>query len=175
MIQPNRGAAIAALTLFLAASTAAQDAGRSFDCDGPYGKTFERAFPTTLPVTISGVLQAIEIRHGSYLPSAGAAIASADGKKGIMIDFEVNAYGARELIPSAYGTAGSPLPIPFPKVPRYDPVAFSLSLSPSGKAIVRVGQKTIGFQAKPMESAKIALYCDTGKFKFSELNVSTSP
>ena len=174
MTQASRWATLAALALTMSASAVAEDAERGFDCEGPSGRVTQNSLPATLPVTISGVLQALKIGRGSYIPWAGASIESADGKKGIALLLVHNGWSGGKLTPTVYGMADSSLPILFDKVPKAEPIPFSLSLSASGRAAASVAGKTVTFAAKPMDSAKVVLFCQTGHFKFSDVKFSTS-
>ena len=174
MTRAGSWAAITALTLLAPTSTVAEDTGHSFDCDAPASRIFQASQPVTLPAEISGVLMPIKIRRGSYIPQAGAVFESANGKNAVGLALLHDAHSSRDLDPMAFGIADSPLPFQFQKVSRFAPIPFSISLSPSGKTVVKVAQQTARFDAKPMDSVKVTLFCYTGHFRFSELTIPIS-
>jgi hypothetical protein len=174
MIRSSSWAAIAALSLITSTSGVAEDAGRGFDCDAPAGRAARVSQPVTLPAVISGVLLPVKIRRGSYVPQAGAGFESADGKNAVGFAALHGANSSRDLDLVAFGFADSSLARDFEKVSRFEPIPFSVSLSRGGQAVVKLGRQTARFDAKPMDSGKVTLFCRTGQFKFTELNIPIS-
>ncbi|UAK24423.1 hypothetical protein [Sphingomonas nostoxanthinifaciens] len=142
----------------------------SFDCDVPsdhYSSVSEEASGT---MAVSGTIEAVELRAGNNLPVAGARIASADGKTSFglqlvaasshakQFDIVLNTRRGDEAKRNTLGQVGTD-----------GPISFILSLSDTGKVSLLVGSRSFQADFTAFSSGKVAAFCSTGQFKFSNL------
>ena len=162
----------AASTLTAVPACAAQ---LEFDCDVPANHFSSVSQDVTDGGGVSGTIRVDEMRKGDNLPVVGAGIfgpeqnaiagfqlvAANDRAKVLDIIFNVSQDGTIKK-----GSVG--------KVDASSAIAFNISLSATGKAVLTVNGNQFQADASAISGGRAMAFCSTAQFKFTNLIFSAS-
>ncbi|WP_156839916.1 hypothetical protein [Novosphingobium aquimarinum] len=165
---------IALLTFSASASSVPSSSGMEFDCDVPADHYSSISQDLIGVPTIRGLVRAIELRPGNYLPLAGARIVSPDGKRSVTFQIIADSPRARQfdVILSTQNNETSNRKT-VAQVAAESDIQFSLSLADAGKATLVLDDMSFDTDFEPLPSARGKAFCSTAQFKFFDLAFSS--
>jgi hypothetical protein len=143
-----------------------------FDCDVPANHF--SALTDAGSLAVSATVTPKELRSGTYLPMAGARLASAGDRQGVSLQFIAASANSKQLdivLITHQGKARSSRS--FGQIGIAEPIAFSLVLSANGKLTLVVNGRSTIVDAPPISAGEASVYCSTGQFKFADIEFST--
>jgi len=152
---------------------AAQASTLDFDCDVPPNHFSSVSSEIIGSPTISGSVQAAELRSGKNLPVAGVRLTSADGtsrlgfqlvaasRRAKKFDIALNLIRNGKLQRQIVG-----------QVESRSVISFSFSLSPTGIVVLSIGENRYGADFQPILESRAMAFCSTGQFEFTNLAFS---
>lgn len=161
-----------AIAVIPAPAIALEPAALTFDCDVPidhYSSVSKDASGGSY--LISGTISLAQLRTGqSNLPTAGARIASPDDDRAAGVQFIVQDRKSKSFDVVLYTRIGTDnVRKQVGKIDSQNPVAFRLAVSSTGSVTLHFGGQAAVADLSPMPASKMAAFCSTGQFKFSDL------
>lgn len=164
-------AAVAAASL---APVAAQAAPMTFECDAPTGRYSSMIVPIGSTVGVVGTLTAAAFRPGNEQSLGGVVINSTDGLNMVGFHLVLPTADAKELnLVLVAKNAGKLDRRLIRTVPLGGSVPFSLVLPAGGRGRLVLGETPVGVAFANLTSGNAIVFCGSGQFRFTGLDVAT--
>jgi len=169
--------AISALVIAISTTAPAPAYGAQleFDCDVPADHFSSVSQGIANGGSVSGTIRVDEMRKGSNLPVAGAGIFGPDNK--YAAGFQIVASGTHSRILDIMFNVANDGDIKKEKVGEVDAsssIAFSISLSAVGTAVLTVNGRQFQADASAISAGRAMAFCSTAQFKFTNLTFSAN-
>ncbi|WP_344694271.1 hypothetical protein [Sphingomonas cynarae] len=141
-----------------------------FDCDVPKNHYSSVTQDINGPISVSGIIELVEMRSGDNLPLAGVRFVSADGLISTGFRLMASSEHAKQFDIKLNTKSGESFKeILLGQVDVKESVPFTFSLSQAGKVAINIGGITFGADFIPIVDGKEMAYCSTAQFKFTKL------
>lgn len=141
-----------------------------FDCDVPKNHYSSITQDINGPISVSGIIELVEMRSGDNLPLAGVRFVSANGLISTGFRLMASSERAKQLDVKINTKSGEAFKeVVLGQVDVKDVVPFTFSLSQAGRIALNIGGRTFGADFIPIVDGKEMAYCSTAQFKFTKL------
>lgn len=163
-----------AFTLLVIESSLVLAEPMNFDCDVPPDRYSSVSHEANAGSSISGNVQMVEMRSGTYLPVAGARWINAEGTSSVGFQLVAASNRASEFeIVLNVQEQGDTKRYLLAHVAVREVVPFKL-YSENGKIVVSVGSNSVATEIAAFPAGKAMAFCSTAQFKFSDLRFTAS-